>query len=448
MSTTEIASALVALAVVLGSAYLLSHLMERLRQPRLIGEILAGVLLGPFVLGNVAPSLTRSIFGGASPEDTTRTVMGFVYWLGLLLLMFVSGTEVRRVLAGENRRATAWLFCVGMPLPFLIAMAAGSLAPLDRLSGPAGTRSSVLLILAIAVAVMSIPVISRIFHDLGILKTRFASLVLGVAILEDIALWALLAVATALATSTTANASATGTVLPNIVATVTYMVIGLSLAPRLIKRLHGARWNAMALNSPVGYAVMILLVYASVAAILDVNLAFAAFLAGFGLVGGRDGSARDRFSVPLDAIAKVAMAVFVPVYFVVVGSRLQFGEGFSPALLVAFLFGSSLVRVSSVAFAAGIAGFRGLDRVNLAVTFNARGGPGIVLASVALEAGIINGRFFTALVLTAIVTSQSAGVWLGHVLRRGWPLLSGEGSRPAMRHAGGRPRTDGPRSGD
>jgi len=77
-----------------------------------------------------------------------------------------------------------------------------------------------------------------------------------------------------------------------------------------------------------------------------------------------------------------------------------------------------------VGLAAKLAGFRGLDIVNIAITINARGGPGIVLASVAYDAGIINAAFYTTLVLTAVLTSQAAGVWLRFVLSKGWPLLS------------------------
>ena len=95
--------------------------------------------------------------------------------------------------------------------------------------------------------------------------------------------------------------------------------------------------------------------------------------------------------------------------------------------LILFLLGSSLVVLLSIGLAATLAGFRGLDIVNLAITCNARGGPGIVLASVAFDAGIINGPFFTTLVVTAVVTSQACGFWLDLVLRRGWPLLASEG---------------------
>jgi Kef-type K+ transport system membrane component KefB len=93
-------------------------------------------------------------------------------------------------------------------------------------------------------------------------------------------------------------------------------------------------------------------------------------------------------------------------------------------MFLAMVIGSSLVVLLSRGLAARLAGFQQLDILNLAITTNARGGPGIVLASVAFEAGIISAALYTTLVLTAIVTSQAAGMWLRFVLSKGWPLLS------------------------
>jgi Kef-type K+ transport system membrane component KefB len=147
-------------------------------------------------------------------------------------------------------------------------------------------------------------------------------------------------------------------------------------------------------------------------------------LAGYGVVGGIRGTERDRFAAPLDSIAKVSFGVFVPVYFGMVGYRLVFGREFSFAVLAVFFFASSAIAISSSGLAARLGGFRGLDIANIAITTNARGGPGIVLASVAYDSGIINAAFYTALVITAVVTSQVCGAWLRYVLNRGLPLLS------------------------
>jgi Kef-type K+ transport system membrane component KefB len=142
------------------------------------------------------------------------------------------------------------------------------------------------------------------------------------------------------------------------------------------------------------------------------------------VVGGIQGSERERFALPIDSIAKVSLGVFVPIYFGIVGYRLVFGREFSLAVLLVFFFGSSAIAVFSSALAARLGGFRGLDIVNIAITTNARGGPGIVLASVAYDAGIINAAFYTSLVITAVVTSQVCGTWLRYILSKGLPLLS------------------------
>ncbi len=201
MSEKEIGMLIVTLGAFVAAVHALGYVFERLRQPRLVGEILAGILLGPFVLGQLAPNVSQQLFANPTVgEETTKLVLGFVYWLGVLLLMFISGSSVRRLLSKDNRRETAWIVGIGTPLPFVLVMGLGLAAviPLDPLVGTKGVKLAALLVLASSVAVTSIPVISRIFHDLGILQTRFASLILGSAVLEDIALWGVLAVATAL----------------------------------------------------------------------------------------------------------------------------------------------------------------------------------------------------------------------------------------------------------
>lgn len=119
--------------------------------------------------------------------------------------------------------------------------------------------------------------------------------------------------------------------------------------------------------------------------------------------------------------------MLIPVYFAIVGLKLDLIRGLSFGMIAAFLVGSCAVKILSVALAGSFAGFRGLDLINLAITTNARGGPGIVLASVAFEAGIISPKFYTTLVVAAVLTSQIAGAWLDYVLTKGWPLLTPKG---------------------
>jgi len=264
-------------------------------------------------------------------------------------------------------------------------------------------------------------VISRIFHDLRILDTRFASLVLGTAMLEDIALFAALALATALARS---GASPPGAELAlHAAITLGYLGFGLLIAPRLLRWIQERRAKILTRRARVAYALVLMLAYTALAGALEVNMVFGAFLAGFGLVGGLRGSERERFAAPLDAVSRFAFAGFIPLYFALVGARLDLGAGFSLSVLMAFLLGSSALRLGCVSAATKLAGFPRRDAADVAVAMNARGGPGIVLATVAFEAAIIAPTLFTALVITAIVTSQAAGWWLGVALRKRGELL-------------------------
>lgn len=412
MTESSLASILFSLLLFVGLAQLLGYVFTRLRQPKVIGEIAAGVVLGPALIGRI-PALA----GLAHSITQQANVLSFLYWLGLLLLMFLSGAETRRLFSRDERREVGWLCGVGTGLPFVLGLMFAPWLIRPSLAGPNGNRMSLTIVLAVAVAVTSIPVVSKIFADLKILHTRFARLVLGVAVLEDIVLWLALAIATALAGKAALDA---GKMTYHLVATVTFFVLGLTIVPRIVKRINKARVNVLARNSPVAYALGVLLAYCAVAGALNVSLVFAAFLAGFAVVHKK----RRLFNEALETIGKISFAFFIPLYFAIVGYKLDLVQGLSLGMLLAFIVGSCVIKVLSVSLAARCAGFRGLDLFNLAITTNARGGPGIVLASVAFDAGIISAKFYTTLVLAAVLTSQIAGAWLEHVLRKGWPLLS------------------------
>lgn len=412
MTESILASILFTLLLFVGLAQLLGYAFTRLRQPKVIGEIAAGVVLGPALLGRLP--VVANFMHTAGQQ---ASALSFLYWLGLLLLMFLSGAETRQLFSRDERRQVGWLCGVGTGLPFVLGLAFAPWLIRPSLAGPNGNRMSLTIVLAVAVAVTSIPVVSKIFADLKILHTRFARLVLGVAVLEDIVLWLALAIATALAGKAALDA---GKLSYHLIATVAFFVLGLTIVPRIVKRINKARVNVLARHSPVAYALGVLLAYCAVAGALNVSLVFAAFLAGFAVVHKK----RRLFNEALETIGKLSFAFFIPLYFAIVGYKLDLVRGLSLAMLLAFIVGSCLIKVLSVSLAARCAGFRGLDLLNLAITTNARGGPGIVLASVAFDAGIVSAKFYTTLVLAAVLTSQIAGAWLEYVLRRGWPLLS------------------------
>src|SRR3954471_24557802 len=260
MSNSDLTSILFILLLLVGTAQLLGYLFVKLRQPRVVGEILAGVVLGPALLGRLPLA--------SGWMDATRQqgdILGFVYWLGLVLLMFLSGAESRQLFTRDERREVAWLSIVGTGLPFVLAIALGPWLIHPALAGPNGNRVSLIIVLAVGVAVTSVPVVSKIFADLKILHTRFARLVLGVAVLEDIVLWLALALATAMAGKAVLNLREMSY---HLISTIGFFVLGLTIVPRLVKRINKARFNVIARQSPVGYTIAVLFAYCALAGAL------------------------------------------------------------------------------------------------------------------------------------------------------------------------------------
>src|SRR5690348_5962353 len=173
----ELARLLVALAVLLVAAHGMGSLFARFGQPPAIGEIVGGILLGPTVLGAIAPKIQQWIFPSSG---MSAAALGAVYQLGLLLLMFAAGAEMRRLLQRNAVRTVGLIAGFGMILPFAAGLGLVAALGTKQFIGTAGNRTALVLVFGLAIAVTSIPVISRIMHDLNLLPTRFARIVLSV----------------------------------------------------------------------------------------------------------------------------------------------------------------------------------------------------------------------------------------------------------------------------
>lgn len=425
ISTADLAHILLALALLLTAAHGTGHLFAHFRQPRVVGEILGGLVLGPTIFGALAPDLQGQVF---PPRGPSASVLGTIYQLGLLLLMFCSGAEIRSGLSRREGKAVSFITLGGTILPFVAGLVYTLFFATEGLHGAASNPTSFTLVFASGIAVTSIPVISRIMFDLGILETSFARIVLAAAVLEDILLYVVLAIALGLAQTGQGEYFGLPALLQldagsglstayHVVATVLFFGLFLWLGPRVFQRSLRFRYNLLHRSNPIAFQLVVLLVVSLVCVFLGVIPLFGAFVAGMIAVSERKSPTQAR-----EAIKSFSFALFIPVYFAIVGLRLDLVRSFSPSFFVFFLIFACAAKSLSVYTGSRLAGERRSAAINFAIAMNARGGPGIVLASVAFDARIITELFYSALVMLAIVTSLLAGSWLERVVRTGQPL--------------------------
>jgi Kef-type K+ transport system membrane component KefB len=404
VSDSEISQFLLSIALLLSAALAGGHLFARFGMPRVVGEICGGLFLGPSILGLISPSLQSWLFQGFTEQ---AVVLSAFYWLGMIMLMFTAGFSITLKLDARDRMLVLALVTGGLGPPFL----AGWLAAPWLSNTAAADPLAFTLVVAIATSVTSIPVISRIFIDLDIINSSFARLTLVAAAAQDLVLWVMLAVAIAFQQGTqVAIADISGVVA----ATLAFAVISILFLPALLRSVGRAAISDASEPMLMGYLLLFCLGLVAIASLFEVNLVFGALLAG--LVIGRFQSA--QLAATRRRIYELAIWFFVPIYFALVGLKLDLTENFSLMPVVGFIVLSSLVKIISVALAAWLARASAGHALDFGITMNARGGPGIVLASVAHATGIIDDALFVAFVLASIVTSLATGSWLRWRLSR------------------------------
>src|SRR5581483_955908 len=312
-----------------------------------------------------------------------------------------SGMEIKARFAREDRKIAFPLLAGATLLPFLIGLAAPKVVDFRPYLGPAGNLSSLTIIIGIAVAITSIPVISKIFIDLGIMHTRFARICLTVATVEDIALWGLLAVAISLSKS--AHPSL-GDFIRTPLVTIAFFAVAMVVLPRLLNGLLRTPAHSVVDNRPVRFALLACFSMVAISELLGVKDMFGALLAGMAICR----LPQDVVDVVRTKVKAFALVFFTPVYFAIVGLKLDLVKSFDLKFFLGFFLFCTVVKTLATAVAGRLGTGDWLSTANLAA---------------ALDARIIDERFFVTLVLTAVVTSLFAGGWFRYVLNKGWPLL-------------------------
>ncbi|MEW5854004.1 MAG: cation:proton antiporter [Myxococcota bacterium] len=406
----DTATFLVALALLLLTARVLGALAVRIRLPAVVGELMAGVLLGPTVLGRLHPDVMQLFH-----HDAPSQMHGAVTLLGGVALLTVAGTDVDLADLSRRWRTVAWTSTTGMALPLLGGAALGWWLAATR----GGTEQEKLLLAGLvgaALLVSAIPVIAKTLLDLGLLRSEFGAVVLAAAVGNDLVAWLLFSL---VAESVDGAAHGWRDVLTSAAGLVVFtggaLWAGHRLLPGPLAWLESRRLTAPG----HGLAAVVVLgcLGAGVMQLLDVHYIFGAFVVGLALGRSR--------AVPHETrsrLREVVHSVMGPLFFASVGTRVDFLAALDP-LLVALVVGvGCVVKLVGCSAAARASGADVREAWAVGFGMNARGAMGMVFAMAALEAGLIDEPLFVALLLMALVTSLMAGPAMGWLMRGNVPV--------------------------
>ena len=396
------------IVVIIAVARIAGALFRRMGQPSVCGEIAAGLILGPSLLGKLLPEISARIF-----DPSVGQILAVVSQLGLVLMMFLIGMEFDFGHLSENHGTALSISTVGIVVPFVLGFGLGQVMhPALALTGSPLNFS---LFIAAAMSITAIPVLGRILIELNIHRTRIGTLTISAAALNDAVGWIIVALVTAIVRSTFDPATFAVMVLEVIVYG---LAMGFGVRPALCKwacehvRKHSGE---LSLN---GFAIILILVYVSamITNLIGIFSIFGGFAMGAILF--------DQVEVRRAVLARLndfVTVFFLPVFFTYTGLRTDIGSmqgavlwGFCGLVLLAAAAG----KLGGCMFAAKACGMPWRESAIIGVLMNTRGLMELIVINIGYDLGIIPRTVFFMLVMMAVVTTYMTAPILGRLLHR------------------------------
>jgi len=423
-SAFDIAKVLIAIAVVVAVARLVGTLFARIHQPRVIGEIAAGIMLGPSLLGAIAPEATEWLFGDVTPT------LGVVAKLGLVLFMFLIGLEFDLGLIKGKGRTLGTMFVGSLGAPFLLGFGLGYVTH-DTIF-PEVDQLSYSLFLGSALSITAFPVLARLLVEKNLTHTTIGALSLGCAAIEDVCAWLILAVVVAIVKADGPSGFVVTFGLTVLFGAAMLLIVRPAIAwvvARMPRRDEGI---SAALLSVILVGVLL---SAWVTEEIGIHAIFGAFI--FGVIIPRDRLLVGDVTLRLE---DVTLLLFLPVFFASAGLSTKLGsiDQWDIALAgLAILAAAMIGKFVPVFFAARANGMPSRDASVLGLLMNTRGLTELVIISVGKEIGVVNDPLFAILVIMALTTTFMASPLIDMIRRREVPafrpsqagLAPGEGPR-------------------
>jgi Kef-type K+ transport system membrane component KefB/nucleotide-binding universal stress UspA family protein len=386
------------------------ELMQRIGQPAVMGQLLAGIILGPSVFGALLPDVQTAIF---PPEASQHGMIDAVGQLGIILLLLLTGMETDLRLVRRIGLPALFVSLGGIAVPFVLGFAIGLVAPEWLLPDPA-KRIVTALFLGTALSIASVKIVAMVVRDLGFQRRNIGQIMLASAVLDDTLGWIIIGIVSGLAAHGTLNLSAA---LLTLIGIAVFIVASLTLGRRAVSLM--IRWSNDTLVSEMPVISIILVVTLGMALItqaIGVHTVLGAFVAG--VIIGESPILTRHIDEQLRGLIN---ALFMPIFFCLAGLSADLTVLAQPTLLA---FTAGLILVASVGKFAGaffggwLGGLSMRERVALACGMNARGSTEVIVATIGLSIGVVDRQLYTMIVTMAVITTLAMPPMLRWALGR------------------------------
>ena len=401
-------------------ARVLGEVMLRLRQPAVMGHLLAGILLGPSVLGLVWPGAEHLLF----PSDPVQKAMiSGISQFGILMLLLLAGMETDLALVRRVRRAAISVSTCGIAIPFLAGFLLGLWLPASLLPDP-GKRVVVALFLGTALSISSVKIVATVVRDMGFLRRDIGQVILASAIVDDTIGWIIIAITLSLASGGAFDWLA---VAKSAFGALAFLALSFTFGRRVVfKLIQWTNDHARGEAPVVATILVVMAAMASITSVIGISTVLGAFVAGI-LIGDSPILTRQID----EQLRGLTAGLFMPVFFGLSGVNADLtvlADG-RLALLTLLLVAIASIGKASGAFAGSWLGGLSLPQsLALACGMNARGSTEIIVASIGLSIGVLSQNLFTMIVAMAFITTTAMPPTLRWALAR-LPMDDGERKR-------------------
>ena len=392
-----IAVLLMQIIIIIFFARVFGWLFKKIKQPAVIGEIFAGIILGPSVLGSYFPGVTDFLFPAAS-----LGTLNFLSQIGLILFMFIIGMELDLKSAGKQAYDAVVISHAGIIIPFTLGMGLAYFIYKDY--APATTSFlSFALFMGIAMGITAFPVLARILQEKNLIRTKLGVTALTCAAADDITAWCVLAAVIALVKS-----GSSLSVFYTIALALIYVLIMIKVVrPALLRLEHLYNYRENMRSAIVAILFVMLISSAYTASVIGINTLFGAFIAG--IIMPPSLSFREIIA---DKIEDVSIILLLPLFFVITGLKTQMGllnEGHLWVVFGLMLLVAVIGKFGGITLAAKVVGQSWRDSLSIGVLMNTRGLMQLIVLNIGYDLGILSPEIFAMMVLMALVTTFMTG---------------------------------------